>query len=154
MKQEPKQIIPRWYWGVVGMALVWNLFGCVAFLMEMFAQEDMMLEWTETQKEWARSIPGWIYLIYAISVLAGLGGSVGLLLRKQWAAFWFGFSLGGVLVQMGYTLIIAGGLQVMGVSGLIMPAIIILLAGSLLVVSCCVKSRDWYTTVSLAGEDR
>ena len=82
----------------------------------------------EPQKEWARSIPGWIYFVYVVAVSTGVAGSIGLLLRKGWTTLMFAICLVAVIVQMFYTMIISGGLKAIGPSGLIMPSLVIAIA--------------------------
>jgi hypothetical protein len=143
MKQQTKLAVPIWYWVIAGVALLWNLLGCAFFGMELFAQEALMESMTAPQKEWARSIPGWIYFFYGLAVSTGVLGSIGLILRKGWATLMFAISLAAVIVQMGYTMIIAGGLRVTGPSGLVMPLLVVGIAAALLWFSRFARSRSW-----------
>lgn len=143
MKQQTKLAVPVWYWVIAGVALLWNLLGCAFFGMELFAREALMESMTAPQKEWARSIPGWIYFFYGLAVSTGVLGSIGLILRKGWATLMFAISLVAVIVQMGYTMIIGGGLRVMGPSGLVMPLLVIGIAAALLWFSRFARSRGW-----------
>ena len=114
---QRNQEMQIWYWVIAVVALLWNLLGCAFFSMEIFAQESLMKSMTEDQKAWTRSIPAWIYFVYALAVSTGVAGSVGLFLRKDWAIVLFAICLVAVLVQMGYTMIIAGGLRRYGTIG-------------------------------------
>jgi len=143
-----KPAVPVWYWTVAVVALLWNVMGCVAFATELFAQEAAIKSWTAEQKEWAQSIPGWIYFVYGVAVISGVGGSIGLLMRKAWSIGLFAICLVTVIVQMVYTMIIAGGLQVLGPSALIMPALVISLAAILLWFSWFSKGSGWLDVVS------
>lgn len=49
-----------------------------------------------------------------------------------------------VIVQIVYTMIIAGGIEVAGPSGLVMPALIIGIAAALLWFSRFARSRGWF----------
>ena len=132
-----------WFWVIAVMALLWNLMGCAAFLMELFAQEMMMEAWTEEQKDWAHSIPNWIYFVYAVAVITGVAGSLCLLMRKAWSIPLFGISVAAVIIQMVYTMLIAGGLQAMGPSGLVMPVLVIVLSIVWLWFSVFSKGKGW-----------
>jgi hypothetical protein len=77
-------------------------------------------------------------------VLTGVAGSIGLFLRKSWAIRMFAICLVAVIVQMVYTMIIGGGLQVTGPSGLIMPSVVIAIAAALLWFSWYARSRGWF----------
>jgi len=142
MNQEAKSSVPRWYWVIAAVALLWNLMGCAFFGMELFAQESAMESMTQAQKEWIRSIPSWIYFVYGVAVATGVAGSIGLFLRKGWTPLMFAICLVAVIVQMVYTMIIGGGLQVMGPSGLVMPSLVIGIAAALLWFSWFARSRQ------------
>lgn len=144
MKQQTKSAVPVWYWVIAAVALLWNLMGCAFFAMEIFAQEALMESMTEAQKEWARSIPGWIYFFYGVAVSSGVVGSIGLFLRKGWTTMIFAVCLVAVIVQMVYSMFIGGGLQAMGPSGLVMPAVVIGIAAALLWFSRFARSRGWF----------
>jgi len=125
---EEQTAAPKFVVIVAIISLVWNLMGCGIFLTEVFAQESMMESMTEKQKDWVRSTPNWVYILFAISVSTGLAGSLFLWARNRYCVVLYSISLGAVLNQMIYTMVIAGGLQVMGPSGAVMPTIVILLA--------------------------
>ena len=141
MNQQTKTAVPVWYWVIAVVALLWNLLGCVFFLAELFAQDKLMETMTEPQREWVRAIPGWIYFVYGVAVTSGTLGGLGLLLRKSWATLMFAICLIAVIVQMVYSMLIAGGLQAMGPSGLVMPAVVIIIAAALLWFSQYAKKR-------------
>jgi hypothetical protein len=143
MNEQHSVTVPKWFMVVGVVALLWNLMGGGILLSELFAQEEMMEGMTEPQKEWARSTPGWIYVVFAISVGTGIVGSICLLLKKSAAAPLFVVSAVAVLIQMGYMMVIAGGLQVMGPSGAVMPAVVVSLAITWLVISLSAKSNGW-----------
>lgn len=132
-----------WFWVIAAVALLWNLIGFVIFLSEVFAQEAMMESMTEKQKEWTRSTPSWIYFVFAISVSTGLAGSICLLMRRASCVLLFTISFIAVLIQMLYTMLIAGGLQVMGPSGAVMPAVVIILSIAWLLFSQFSKGKGW-----------
>ncbi len=140
-----------WFWLVAAVAVFWNLIGCAIFAAEMFAQEAMMESMTEEQRTWARSTPTWIYFVFALSVGTGLAGSICLLMRRSTSVLLFGVSFVAVLIQMVYTMLIAGGLQVMGPSGAVMPALVVFLSIVWLWFAMFSRSRGWLTTRSKAS---
>ena len=98
---------------------------------------------TEPEKEWVRSIPVWIFFVYGLAVATGVAGSIGLLLRKGWTIPMFAISLGAVVVQMVYTMLIGGGLQVLGPPALVVTAVVIGIAAALLWFSRLARRRGW-----------
>ncbi len=143
MAEQGNASIPVWFWIIAAAALLWNIVGCVILLTEVFAQEAMMESMTEEQKEWSRSTPSWIYLVFAISVSTGVAGSICLLMRKRLSIPLFTISFVAVLIQMVYTMLIAGGLQVMGPSGAVMPLLVILLSIAWLLFGLFSKGKGW-----------
>jgi hypothetical protein len=133
---------------IAAVALLWNLLGCAFFGMELFAQEAAIQSMTEPQKAWARSIPGWIYVVYGLAVSTGVAGSIGLFMRKGRTIPVFAICLAAVIVQMAYTMLVSGGLQVMGPSGAVMPSLVIAIAAALLWFSWFAGSRGWFGPVS------
>jgi hypothetical protein len=143
MIEHNKVPVPNWFWVIAVVSLLWNLIGCIIFSSEVFAREAIIESMTDVQKEWVRSTPNWIYFVFAISVGTGLAGSILLLLSKRLSVTLFAISLAAVLLQMVYTMLIAGGLQVMGPSGAVMPTVVILLAIAWLLFSLFCKGRGW-----------
>jgi hypothetical protein len=143
LSEQHKASVPLWFWIIAVVALLWNLIGCAIFFSEVFAKEAMMESMTEAQKEWTRSTPSWIYFVFAISVSTGLAGSISLLMRKALSVPLFAVSVVAVLIQMLYTMLIAGGLQVMGPSGAGMPAVVIVLSIAWLSFSLFSKGKGW-----------
>ncbi len=145
MDAKPDTPVPMILWVVGGVALLWNIMGCGIFFNEMFNQEAAIESWTEAQKEWVRSTPFWVYVIFGLSVATGLVASVGLLLRKDWSLPLFIASFIFVLIQMGYTMLIAGGLKLMGASGAVMPVVVVSLALAWVLSTRKFKSANWWS---------
>ncbi len=143
MNEEQKTVVPTWFWVIAAASLMWNILGCVIFSSEVFAQEAIIESMTDEQKEWVRSTPCWIYVVFAISVSTGVVGSFCLLLRNKLSVPMFTISFAAVLIQMVYTMLIAGGLRVMGPTGAVMPTVVITLAGVWLSFSFLSKSKGW-----------
>ena len=143
MNEQLKASVPAWFWVIAAVSLLWNIMGCMILLSEVFAKEAMMESFSEEQKEWSRSTPSWIYIVFAISVGTGVAGSICLLMRKKLSVPSFIISLVAVFIQMVYTMLIAGGLQVMGPSGAVMPALVVLLSIAWLLFSLFSKGKGW-----------
>ncbi|MAV38495.1 MAG: hypothetical protein CMJ59_23915 [Planctomycetaceae bacterium] len=135
--------VPRWYQVVAIASLLWNLLGCASFGLQVFAQETMLESATEAVQQWYRSIPGWIYFVFAVAVASGVAGSMGLILRKGWSVASLAVSLAAVLIQMGYSYVIAGGLQVMGPADLVIPGAVTVVAIALFWFSRFARGAGW-----------
>jgi len=143
MDEEPPQNIPKWFWVIAGSALIWNLMGFVIFYGETFQQEALIVGFEPDQQEWMRSTPRWIYVVFGLSVGTGILGSLLLLAKKKTSLPLFSVSFIAVLIQMIYTMLIAGGLEVMGPSGAIMPCVVIFLAAAWLGFAFQFLRKGW-----------
>jgi hypothetical protein len=84
--------------------------GCGVLLMELLYQEEMMVDFTEEQKDWSHSFGASVYVLWGISVFAGIAACINLLRRKKVARVFLDLSFVSIFIQMGYTMVIAGGL--------------------------------------------
>lgn len=135
--------LPGWFWILATLALLWNLIGVAAYLMEVTMSPEALAELPEAQSNLREATPAWVTGCYAIAVFAGTLGSIALLIRKTWAVPLFGISLAAVILQMGY---VFGGMNaaaVLGASATILPIVIVLLGAAFLWFSMGAKKRGW-----------
>ncbi|MDZ7643377.1 MAG: hypothetical protein U5K76_03545 [Woeseiaceae bacterium] len=118
----------RSYWVISIVALLWNLFGVMAYIMQVTMTPEAMAELPEEQRMLYADIPAWVTGAYAIAVFAGTLGAIGLLLRKVWAVAMFAVSLVAIFLQMGHTLFMSEALAVFGWTGAILPLLVIVIA--------------------------
>lgn len=89
---------PMWFVVVAVLALLWNLLGCLAIGMDMsLSPADIARLPADQQALHAR--PVWGIAGSVLAVLAGALGSLGLLLKKRWAAPALIVSLIGIVAQ-------------------------------------------------------
>jgi len=88
------------FWIISGIAFLWNLLGCAIYVMTHFIPAEALVKaYTQAGADLFMSKPVWAVSAFAISVFAGLLGSLGLLLRKAWAQYLFILSLIGVIIH-------------------------------------------------------
>lgn len=136
--------VPTWFWIVAGLALLWNLMGMMAFLSTASMTDLDIAQLPAAEQEIYRNTPFWATLAFAIAVLAGVFGSIGLLMRKSWAKPVFIVSLIGVLVQHFHGFVLANGLEIYGAERLIMPGVVLVIAALLIWLASVVQKKVWY----------
>ncbi|MDQ2069073.1 hypothetical protein [Natronospira bacteriovora] len=135
---------PRWYWIVSGLALVWMLFGLLSLIMDPMTSEEALAEMSEAQRELFEARPAWLFAVYALAILSGLGGTVALLLRKAWALPLFTVSLVAVVAQFVYVLFILDAIGRIGAAeALPFPLVIFTVGALLLWLSVHANRRGW-----------
>ena len=135
---------PAWFPVVAVLLLLWNLFGIAMFFLQYTMTPDALAKLPEEQRLLFEAMPAWLWVVYAVAVLAGAFGALMLLLRKRVAVPLFWGSLIAVLVQFGYTLLPGRAVEVLGpAQALPMPLTIIAVAALQVWVARRALARGW-----------
>ena len=102
-----KTNIPGWFWIVGVLALIWNIFGALAYVGQAMAGPEMLEAMPEDQRLMIENRPPWATAAFAFAVWGGTLGAILLLMRKSLAEIVLIISLVGILVQMTYNLFVA-----------------------------------------------
>ncbi len=135
---------PKSFWVIAVLALLWNLMGLFQFFAATFMLEAMIEGYPEDQADLFRSIPEWYNILFAIAVFSGVLGSITMLLRKKMTVAIFGISLLAVLVAQGYWIWGTDLIEVMGVSSVIMPLIVIVVSIFLYFYNKGAAKNGWF----------
>jgi hypothetical protein len=129
-------------WGkIVSVLLIaWNGFGLWSLYTQVTMTPEVMAQLPKAQQAIWNSMPSWLWVIYAVAVLAGTAGAVLLFLRKALAKPLFHLCLVSVILQFGYVLAATPILKTVGLSAAIFPAMIITVAAIQWSLS-----RNWLT---------
>ena len=138
-----KKPVPRWFIVTAARAVVWNLLGVAAFVMQISMTPEMIAELPEAQQALLESMPQWVLIAFAIAVFGGVLGALGLVLRKVWSLLFLWLSLFAVLAQQSYTFLMSDTLQVMGVQAAVMPALVTIIAVALVMIARNANTRHW-----------
>lgn len=130
------------FWAISVLALIWNLMGCINFLLQMNA--EVLASFPESHRVLIEGRPVWATAGFAIAVFGGALGCLLLLLRKTAAYYLFIASLLGVIVTMIHTIGIvrsANGFSPFEVLlAILMPLVV---AAFLIWYSKWVERRGW-----------
>src|SRR5688572_32056515 len=74
MGAEATQKMPRVYWVVSILALVWMLFGVLAWVMDLMTDDAAMAGMSEARRQLYVSRPQWLFGVYAVAIFSGLAG--------------------------------------------------------------------------------
>jgi len=120
-----KPEISFWIIGII--ALIWNILGVVAYLMQAYMTQEELLALPLEEQALYSDIPAWVTAAFAIAVFGGLLGCLLLLLRKKLATFVFIISLIGIIVQMIYNVFMSKAAEVYGPGNMMMPLMVIVI---------------------------
>lgn len=138
-------LAPSWVKWVSIALLVWNLIGIGAFAAQWNVAMNALETLPPEQQAMWREMPGWAWGAYAIAVLAGALGSIGLVMRKAWAVPLLALSLIAVLIQFFNAFVLQDGIATVGAGAVFFPLFIIALGIVQLVLSRRWKAAGWLT---------
>jgi hypothetical protein len=122
--------LPKWYKPVAVVALVWNLIGASAYLMDVMMTPEAVARLSDAQRAMYESRPAWFVVAYACAVWFGVGGSLGLVMRRRWATPLLVVSLVGLVAQDTALLSrpeVRSDVTVIGLQGMVMVIAVLLL---------------------------
>ena len=118
---------PRSHLWIAVAALVWNLFGLMAFMMHAFMSPAQVAALPAAERAVYDTTPAWITAAFALAVGGGVLGSIGLLLRQRWATRAFAVSLVALVIQFAGTFAVTPAWQASGAAGLILPVLLLVI---------------------------
>lgn len=125
--------VPGYYLVIAWVALVWNLIGLSAVVMQLAISDAAMAELPANQQELIRQTPAWFKACALTAVIFGVAGSLGLVLQKRWAIPAFVISLLGLIGQQSWMWFMSNTFEVMGPGSWILPTMVMLIAIGLLI---------------------
>ncbi len=134
---------PSWhFWAIAVVALIWNAFGALDYVMTQTRNEAYMAQFTPEQLEYFYGFPTWAVAAWAIAVWASVLGAILLLLRKRAAVWLFATSLVCIFITSVYNFILSDGLELMGgAAGLAISLAVIVIAILLLAYARAMSAR-------------
>ncbi|HET7585889.1 MAG TPA: hypothetical protein VFK13_13315 [Gemmatimonadaceae bacterium] len=136
---------PRWLVVIAVIALLWNLLGCVGVLADLSLTADDVAALPAAQRAMYESRPAWGLAASALAVLAGVAGSIALLLRKRWASVAFALSLAGIVIQDLWLASAASRVSSVPVVPMLLQGVVLIVGIGLLILSRRAAARGWLT---------
>ncbi len=135
--------LPMWFMVAGGLALVWNLLGVGAFVMQLTMSDEARAALPELEREMYAAVPSWYMAAFGIAVFAGVLGCLGLLLKKKWATALFIVSLIAIILQQIYMFALSDVGKSMNGGQLGMTISIPIIGAALLWLSKSSAAKGW-----------
>jgi len=136
---------PKWFLPVAGVALLWNLVGCAAYLSDVMLTPDDVAKMDAAQQALYASRPAWAVAATAVAVWGGAAGCVGLLLRRRWALPLLLASLAGLVVQNLGLFVLSDAASLAGPGVVALQGMVMLIAIGLVLLARRAIARGWIT---------
>ena len=125
MKHE-KTKTPMWFWILSTFFLLWNVLGLFSFLAHTFITDEALATLPANERELYGEYPLWTTIVFAIAVVGGMIGSVGLVFRRKWSQTAFVISLLAIIPQMIQNVFFTTAIEVYGtVEAVTMPVLVV-----------------------------
>ncbi|WP_043805041.1 hypothetical protein [Arenimonas malthae] len=135
--------VPVWFTVLAVLALLWNLVGCLAVAADLVVVATGAVgQLPADQQALYAARPAWAVVGSVVAVLAGLAGSLGLLMRRRWAMPLLLASLAGLVLQdLGFVLM-ARSVELPAMA-LGMQALVAAIAVGLVLLARLAGRRGW-----------
>jgi hypothetical protein len=144
MSETPVASPPRWYLPVAILTLVWTAMGVAAWVGDLRMTEAALAAMPPEQQQLFATRPPWVFVAYGVAVFSGLGGAIGLLLRRRWAVTAFAISLAAVTVQFAWVFLVMNAIAAIGAAAAVpLPATVITLQVAMLWFARRAERRGW-----------
>ena len=134
---------PKWFVPLAIVALVWNLLGCFAWVMDLMLTAEDVAALPPDQQAMYAARPAWAVIATGIAVLGGAVGSLGLVVRKGWARSVLGLSLIGVIAQDIGMFGMTDALNTAGAVPVVLQSLVLLVAIGLVLLARKALRRGW-----------
>ena len=138
-----RSAVPAWYWMAAIAALLFELIGCFFYVVEVRMSAADIAALPLDQRALLEARPSWFYAAFAIAVGVGLIGSIGLLLRKAWAAPLLLASLVAAIIQFSSIVIVPEMRAVTPSDALAVPIVIIICCYGIWHLARLAGRRGW-----------
>jgi hypothetical protein len=138
---------PAHLWIVGILALLWNAFGAYDYWMTRthdlaYIAKSMPGVDPATAIAWVEGMPLYAQIGWGLGVWCGLLGAILLVMRSRYAVWAFALSMLGILLSIGYDLVLAPPLPgANGTMNKVMPYVIIIVGAALLAYSNAMHRR-------------
>ncbi|MEO0574194.1 MAG: hypothetical protein AAF004_01940 [Pseudomonadota bacterium] len=133
-----------WFWIVSGLALLWNLLGVAAYLMQVTMTPAAIAALPAAEQALYVTIPAWATAAFAVAVFAGTIGCVALLLRRRVSQLIFVFSLVGIVAHVSYNVLMSDATSVYGPTAMVLPITVLAVGIFLMRFARSVNARHWF----------
>lgn len=125
--------IPKWFWFVSIVFLLWNIMGVLSFFAHTFISDEALGLLSPEEQKLYGQYPPWTTVVFAVAVLSGLTGSLGMILKKKWSKRILVISIIAIIIQMSHNVFLTDSIQVYGLGQAITMPIVVVLTGIVMV---------------------
>jgi len=131
------------FWIITVLALLWNIMGVVAYIMQVTMTPEAIAALPENQRAMYTDVPAWATSAFALATWGALLANVLLLMRKKLAGPLFVASFFAILVSMYHSFFMTNMIEVSGAVGALLPISIILIGAFMIFFTRSAAAKGW-----------
>lgn len=145
-KTDSKQIkIPKWFWVLAVIFLLWNIMGLLSFIGHTFITQEALAKLPENERALYEDYPFWTIILFAIATFGGLIGSIGLIIKRRWSKHFFIISFLAIVPQMIHNVFYTKSKEVYGTAQAVtMPILVVCIGAFLIWFSNYAINKNWF----------
>ena len=132
---------PGWFRLVALLALLWNLVGVYFYLVHVKLVTGPAVSPAEAAI--GESMPSWATACFAVGVIGGSLGALGLLMLKGWSRLLLFLSLLALIAEQSWLLFLSGAPQALGPSAYGLPVTVLIVAALLVWLAGSASKKGW-----------
>jgi hypothetical protein len=141
LDQARRKRAPAHLWVVGGLSLLWNLFGCIDYVLTNLREPSYVAAFPPGMIDMLDAFPSWVTVAWGIGVGCALWGSVLLLAGLGWAELAFLLSLLGLAASQLYQFVTGLPPEMNTVANWGMTAVIWIIAVGQMVYTARMRAR-------------
>lgn len=134
-------VVPKWYWAIAILAILWNLFGGFDYFNSVTMNEEYLAPFGQEMIDFLKNMPMWAKGAWGIAILSAILGSVCLLLRNAWAFKLYVLAFIFMIISFAYQWTADDMPEVEG--GSIMTVVVFAIAIFLMWFARMAKRKNW-----------
>ncbi len=136
--------IPKWFWILAVIFLLWNVMGVLSFFGHTFISEETLDKLPIEERKLYTEYPIWTNIIFAIATFGGLIASIGLILKRKWTKTFYTISFLAIVPHMIYNIFFTKSIDVYGLAqATTMPVLVMLIGAFLIWFSSFSIKKNW-----------
>ena len=143
MSEKVQDAIPRSFWIISGVALVWNLLGVAAFVMQVTMTEDALMKLPEAERMLYENIPAWATVHSRWQCSEERSAACCCCFESPWPSrcSWHRWQVSSFRITTAF--LVARSTEVYGPGGLIMPAMVLIIGVLFVWYSRSASAKAW-----------
>jgi len=135
---------PRWFSIAAIAALLSNLIGVAMFAMHYTMSPEALATLTAEQQSLFEAMPPWTWVAYGVATIAGVLGSLLLVMRRRAATWLLTLSLLAVAAQFAWQAVLSEAVALLGaMQALTLPLVVLLAAALVCWFAWRADARGW-----------